>query len=194
VVILMIIGLMIYFGPASPQCKENGPLHVWFYGFLVLQFMWPFCMPSLTLLILGWCLGAVLLVPQNGKCQQLHQFLFEAVIGQSLQAILLIIAAGVALKSRPLVQQLNDLIGNGGTDPEVVQHIAVVPTSEVPSDEECVICLSRDDSDGVSWRQLVCGHRFHEPCLLEWLGKANKCPICRLDLHEAHRVEIENLA
>jgi len=156
--------------------------------------MWPFCMPSLTLLILGWCLGAMLLVRRDGKCQQLHEFLFEATMLQTQQAMLLIIVAAVALMSRPLVQQLNELIGNGGTDPEVVQHIAVVPTSEVPSDEECVICLSRDDNDGVSWRQLRCGHRFHEPCLLEWLGKANKCPICRLDLHEAHHMEVGNLA
>jgi len=33
--------------------------------------------------------------------------------------------------------------------------------------------------NGPRWRQLDCGHRFHETCLFEWLRKAKRCPLCR---------------
>mmetsp|Transcript_62090 Transcript_62090/g.131158 ORF Transcript_62090/g.131158 Transcript_62090/m.131158 type:complete len:547 (-) Transcript_62090:75-1715(-) len=37
------------------------------------------------------------------------------------------------------------------------------------------------------WRQVQCGHRFHEDCLFEWLRKARvpsarRCPVCRHSL------------
>lgn len=159
----------------------------WLKGYLVLQLAWPICMPSLTLLLLGWCLGALLLLPARMHCHEIHEFLIEASVLQSLQAVLLLLAAGFAITVRPLIQRLGDLLSHRGTDPEVVTHITVLLPGEVSTDEECVICLSREDEDGVPWRQLACGHRFHEPCLLQWLGKAKRCPVCRLDLHLAYR-------
>eukprot|EP00971_Amphidinium_carterae_P295408 5866706-Amphidinium_carterae.1 len=153
----------------------------------MLQLAWPICMPSLTLLLLGWCLCAELLVPPPKNCPRLHSFLTEALIMQSLEALLLFAAALAAFTARPLLQSLEDLLSSNGTDPEVVQLIQVLPGECVPADEECVICLSREEEEGVDWRQLCCGHLFHEPCLLEWLKKARRCPVCRLDLHEAYR-------
>lgn len=182
---LLIRGVAIYIGTESDEC--NGPLRIWLLGFLMLQLAWPICMPSLTLLLLGWCLGAQLFLEKPLDCPQLPYFLWEALSLQTLQSVLLLTAAGAALKARPLVQRLSETLGHSGTDPEVMNLINTVLPAQVPPEEECVICLSREDEDGVPWRELVCGHRFHEPCLLEWLMKARQCPVCRLDLHHAYR-------
>lgn len=178
---LLVRGISFYISTNRTEC--DGPLRIWLLGFLMLQLAWPICMPSLTLLLLGWCLGALFLLHQQRRCEQLHEFLIEGTTLQSLQATLLLLAAIAALTARPLVQRLSDLLSYDGTDPEVVNDIMVLAPGEVPTDEECVVCLSTDDE---RWLQLLCGHRFHEPCLREWLGKARRCPVCRLDLHDAY--------
>lgn len=182
---LLAQGVATYIATDGPGC--GGPLRIWLLGFLMLQLAWPICMPSLTLLLLGWCLGALLLLHGPKNCAPIHEFLIEASTLQTVQAALLLVAAVAAITARPLVQRLGDMLSHSGTDPEVVRHILVLPPGEVPSDEECVICLNCEDEDGVPWRELTCRHRFHEPCLLEWLGKARRCPVCRLDLHLAYR-------
>merc|ERR1719384_1522900 len=146
-------------------------------------------MPSLTLLLIGWCLGALLLMHEPTHCHRIHDFLIEATVFQTVQAVLLLVAAIAALTARPLVQRLGDILSNRGTDPDVVAQILVLDPHGVPPDEECIICLSRGDDDEVPWRQLTCGHRFHQPCLPEWLKTARRCPVCRLDLHMAYRHE-----
>lgn len=186
---LLVRGVATYTATDGPAC--GGPLRIWLLGFLMLQLAWPICMPSLTLLLLGWCLGALLLLHEPKGCTRIHDFLIEACALQSVQAGLLLVAAVAALTARPIVQRLGDLLSHSGTDPEVVRAILVLPAGDVPADEECVICLSREDEEGVPWRHISCGHRFHEPCLLEWLGKAHRCPVCRLDLHRAYRLVTE---
>mmetsp|Transcript_70013 Transcript_70013/g.177706 ORF Transcript_70013/g.177706 Transcript_70013/m.177706 type:complete len:320 (-) Transcript_70013:152-1111(-) len=182
---LLVRGVATYIASEGPAC--GGPLRIWLLGFLMLQLAWPICMPSLTLLLLGWCLGALVLLHEPKHCARIHEFLFEACALQTTQAVLLLVAAIAALTARPLVQQLGELLSYSGTDPEVIRQIIVRPWRDVPFDEECVICLTRDDEDGVPWRQLACRHSFHEPCLLKWLGKARRCPVCRMDLHFAYR-------
>jgi len=181
---LLIRGMATYVATSQLEC--SGPLRVWLLGFLMLQLAWPICMPSLTVLLLGWCVGAVVLLREPQHCLQLWGFLAEALVLQVLQAAMLLVAAFAALTARPLVRRLGELLNHSGTDPDVVQHITVLLPDEVPADEECVICLSREDEDRALWRQLACGHRFHEPCVLEWLGKATCCPVCRLDLHQEY--------
>lgn len=182
---LLVRGVASYLVTGTKSCE--GPLRIWLLGFLMLQLGWPICMPSVALLLFGWCLGAVLLLHETRHCEQVREFVIEASVLQTLQAVMLLVAALAALTARPLVRRLGELLNNSGTDPEVVRHITVLLPDEVQAEEECVICLSREDENGVPWRQLACGHRFHEPCLLEWLAKARRCPVCRLDLHQAHR-------
>jgi len=189
---LLVWGASTYVATEVPEC--GGPLRIWLLGFLILQLAWPICMPSLTLLLLGWCTGGVLLLPQPKHCPKLGAFLLEALTLQSVQAVLLVAAAVAALTARPMIQQLGQLFALRGTDPEVIALISTLKPHEVPADEECVICLSRDDEDGVPWKELVCSHRFHEPCLLEWLMKARQCPVCRLDLHNAYQWDSRNAA
>jgi len=189
---LLVRGVAIYVATDSPKC--SGPLRVWLLGFLMLELAWPICMPSLTLLLLGWCLGALLLLHKfpNPNCEQLYDFLIEASLLQFAQTIFLLVAALAAVTARPLIRRLGELLNDAGTDPEIVQHIGVVLPRQLPTDQECVICLSREEEDGVPWRRISCGHCFHEPCLLEWLEKARRCPVCRLDLHQQYRRETSN--
>lgn len=183
---LLIRGVTTYMATGdAPGC--HGPLRIWLLGFLMLQLAWPICMPSLTLLLLGWCLGALVLYQEPRECEGIHSFLIEASVLQSVQAALLLVAGVAALTARSLVQRLGDLLNQNGTDPDVLSKIKVLQASEVPPEEDCIICLSREEGETVPWRQLSCMHRFHEKCLLEWLGKARRCPVCRLDLHEAYR-------
>ncbi|CAK0835710.1 unnamed protein product [Prorocentrum cordatum] len=197
---LLIRGAKTYIGSehcAGPQkvwrcraepgsTRARGALQGRLQGFILLQLAWPVCMPSFSLLLLGWCLGALALLhsAQVEHCLRAQTFLWEASSLQVAQAVLLFTAFASLLTIRSLVQRLSELCG---TDPEVVEAVARPPAEAVPADEECVICLSCEEEEACPWRQLTCGHRFHQPCLLEWLRKARRCPVCRLDLHQAYR-------
>lgn len=59
--------------------------------------------------------------------------------------------------------------------------------------ETCIICLDNLPTDNNETKDkknsqteeekiaiLDCGHRFHDKCIIEWLKKHDKCPICRI--------------
>ena len=61
--------------------------------------------------------------------------------------------------------------------------------------ESCIICLDNlptDNNEGKDRNMaqteeekiavLDCGHRFHDKCIIEWLKKHDKCPICRIQV------------
>jgi len=181
---LVVRGILVYIATSRPEC--SGPLRAWLLGFLLMHIPWPLCIPSVTLLLLGWCVGAVVLLKEPDGCKAIWAFLLEALALQTMQAMMLLISAVSVLMMRPYVRRLHELLGENGTDPEVIRSITTLRSSEIAAEDECVICLSREDEDGVPWRQLACGHKYHEPCILEWLVKARRCPVCRIDLHQAY--------
>jgi len=71
----------------------------------------------------------------------------------------------------------------------------LVPRGEAPAADECVICLGSceacEDPEMLksNWRQLRCGHQFHEHCIFEWLKKAQQCPMCRRHICEKGSVK-----
>ena len=81
--------------------------------------------------------------------------------------------------------------------PEAVSRLPRVVASrgnrarDVPGargDEEtgCPVCLADMEApEGATLREMPCGHRFHESCLLEWLRTKNTCPVCRVALPAA---------
>lgn len=83
--------------------------------------------------------------------------------------------------------------GEGAALGEVVDAIFEGPPAEPPINSECAICLEGSAGEAevergsllTEWRALPCGHRFHGVCLREWLLRARRCPLCRLDLHLA---------
>ncbi|CAJ1360894.1 unnamed protein product [Effrenium voratum] len=40
----------------------------------------------------------------------------------------------------------------------------------------CAICLEEFEDETVI--ELSCGHAFHKPCVVSWLGRSTKCPLC----------------
>lgn len=44
---------------------------------------------------------------------------------------------------------------------------------------ECVICLSRLDSDNPEMKILNCGHYFHKDCFNNWAKVGRDCPLCK---------------
>lgn len=44
------------------------------------------------------------------------------------------------------------------------------------SEDECSICYNGYTKSG---SQLLCGHFYHEQCILTWLETSNTCPLCR---------------
>eukprot|EP00929_Paragymnodinium_shiwhaense_P047671 TRINITY_DN24173_c0_g1_i1.p1 TRINITY_DN24173_c0_g1~~TRINITY_DN24173_c0_g1_i1.p1 ORF type:complete len:491 (-),score=117.57 TRINITY_DN24173_c0_g1_i1:144-1616(-) len=50
------------------------------------------------------------------------------------------------------------------------------PSCAAPSAYQCI---------RPKWRQLRCGHKFHEECLFAWLRKAKRCPMCRRHVKES---------
>lgn len=77
---------------------------------------------------------------------------------------------------------------DGPARQEVIDRIMVRRVPERAPDAECSICLGQGSLLS-NWRVLSCGHHFHEHCLLEWLHRAHKCPLCRLDLNSAYVAE-----
>lgn len=84
------------------------------------------------------------------------------------------------------LNQLCEQWGTEGPTPEdIIQRIVAESEAEVTPTTECMICLE-EGALLSPWCCLKCGHQFHQVCLLEWLRRARRCPICRLDLHRAY--------
>lgn len=61
---------------------------------------------------------------------------------------------------------------------------AAVQVSASPcADEEnkCMICMEQF-TEGEMLRTLPCLHRYHRPCIDEWLHRSTSCPICKRDV------------
>mmetsp|Transcript_62893 Transcript_62893/g.132769 ORF Transcript_62893/g.132769 Transcript_62893/m.132769 type:complete len:522 (-) Transcript_62893:51-1616(-) len=61
--------------------------------------------------------------------------------------------------------------------------VAVEATTTADTTSPASDATSNHARSAAGWRQLRCGHIFHERCLIEWLSRARKCPLCRMDLH-----------
>jgi hypothetical protein len=61
---------------------------------------------------------------------------------------------------------------------------AVAVAVSVSSNEECCICLDKDNEQ--SWGVLPCGHKFHGACITRWIATQQpNCPVCRVDVRIA---------
>jgi hypothetical protein len=62
----------------------------------------------------------------------------------------------------------------------------IIQKEEVNPDDVCTICLDKiiDNCDNICVRQLICGHRYCDDCISQWLIKSKKCPVCNIDLED----------
>jgi hypothetical protein len=59
--------------------------------------------------------------------------------------------------------------------------VAVAVAVAVPSNEECCICLDKDNEQ--PWGVLPCRHTFHAECISRWIATQHTtCPVCRVDV------------
>jgi len=55
---------------------------------------------------------------------------------------------------------------------------ATLPVVKAEKPETCPVCQEEIPVGGLA-KKLPCGHLFHDDCLMQWLEKANSCPMCR---------------
>ena len=65
----------------------------------------------------------------------------------------------------------------------------IIPRHEVSADDICAICLDNmnetlNKSNDAHVRKLICGHKYCDECILQWLAKSKKCPVCNIDLDD----------
>jgi hypothetical protein len=61
--------------------------------------------------------------------------------------------------------------------------LPLIFTTELGSLDRCVVCLDLFTHNETSVTQiLICEHYFHLECIKLWLGKEEKCPICKTKL------------
>lgn len=107
-------------------------------------------------------------------------------LGGTTCGLLVLSGLFVLLLKRRLNRMQQVWGSNGPAAERVVRSILAAARPEAPEGTECAICL---DDGGQDWRALLCGHSFHEHCLLRWLRQARRCPLCRMDLHAAYLPE-----
>jgi len=68
-----------------------------------------------------------------------------------------------------------------GAAPGLVEALPLVPYRDDGREASCAVCL--DEFAGEQHvRQLPCGHRFHAPCIDQWLARSTRCPLCSRDV------------
>lgn len=63
---------------------------------------------------------------------------------------------------------------------EAVQRTSAMRSP--PADTFCSVCQVGVLPGGAPWRQLPCGHAFHDECALLALARSRRCPLCRHDI------------
>uniref|UniRef100_A0A0D3GUX9 RING-type domain-containing protein n=1 Tax=Oryza barthii TaxID=65489 RepID=A0A0D3GUX9_9ORYZ len=63
----------------------------------------------------------------------------------------------------------------------VFVHVPAAPdaTGNAPRAPECAVCLSELRERETGRLLPVCGHGFHEECIVTWLRVNTTCPLCR---------------
>ncbi|KAK9704866.1 hypothetical protein RND81_07G016300 [Saponaria officinalis] len=85
-------------------------------------------------------------------------------------------------------------------DRNIIDGVVIVPsfTGELKTvvDDlhafECPVCLMGENQDAV--KEMTCGHRLHEQCLIEWLHTAQTCPVCRDEPDMVYTPSLEEIA
>lgn len=172
----------------APECQ---PLHHWLLGYCVALTMLPFCFAIAGPLVVWWAAnGGVIRSNMSDDCKKASPelwFFVDQVLYLSLATcVSMLFVSVIVMVMRRRISRIQRLWGpNGPAEEAVLRQITTGSPAEVPEGHECTICLD-DTTSSARWRSLPCGHVFHESCLVQWLQRAHRCPLCRLDLHAAY--------
>ena len=53
--------------------------------------------------------------------------------------------------------------------------------------DDCSICLEPME-EGERVLTIQCKHLFHYPCIIQWLARTNKCPVCRFEIPRKEKI------
>lgn len=172
--------------------KECDGLHAWLLDYQEALPNLPFLFLVAAPMLLWWAISGMRIrstVP--AKCKQLDpqlwEFVFRAFVCTVVTFVFIVMVFALGFWVRRQIHRIQRLWSGGGPTVDAVrQLVADGPPEDVPPETECTICLETRESTVESWRALPCGHQFHEHCLLEWLLRSHRCPLCRCDLHAVY--------
>lgn len=181
--------LLLVVGGVSPDC---GRLHDWLLIYCIALTVTVCCQPfaAFAMVLFGW-VGIHVRTDVGEICRKgsptLFGFVDEVWYRSWLSLVLLWAGMWCSWCVRHKVLLLLQTYAFAGpVTPEVLAQILV--EEPVQPEAECSICLEGEEEEEMQrWRALRCGHAFHERCLLEWLQRARRCPLCRLDLQLEYR-------
>lgn len=83
--------------------------------------------------------------------------------------------------------RLADVIGKvevGVSDIETVSK--VISKDSLETDVICPICMDKIKTLKDECRELVCTHKYCDPCISKWLSTNKRCPVCNVDVEEKY--------
>jgi hypothetical protein len=63
--------------------------------------------------------------------------------------------------------------------PQVAPQVPLATATNLEKDWECSICLSEQDERRIVLHPCLNNHTFHHECIVEWMMRDKRCPICR---------------
>lgn len=104
------------------------------------------------------------------------------------ELIVMVIEDSRAAMERPNMDNVLEFlnINNDPYDPPsetVMEKCNTNKYQKTTEEESCVICIC-DFEEGEQVKKLVCGHQFHEACIMGWLNSNSTCPMCKASLKD----------
>jgi len=177
--------------------SECQPLYGWLLGYCAGLTLLPFCCAVAGPLVAFWAaMGILVRSHMLESCERVAPGIFtfvDEVLYSSLATCGFVAVAWFFIWIvRYRGRRLQRIFGTTGPTEQSVVNRILAEGAAVELGAECCICLEGDSPSQIeegrreSWRKLRCGHHFHERCLVEWLRRARRCPLCRMDLHACY--------
>ncbi|KAI7850349.1 hypothetical protein BDC45DRAFT_518615 [Circinella umbellata] len=95
------------------------------------------------------------------------------------------------LVSQLLEESQSNAKGPPPASDRFIRLLPKVKSSQIDSDETCIICKDNLKNSESSVTQMPCGHYFDRECLVPWLELHHTCPLCRFEVETEQKVKEE---
>lgn len=184
-----VAGWWIYVITDSPACKQ---LSTWLFWYLTCLGTLPCGTIFTAPLVLWQSYRGLQLCDQYQQCQEkdpyfcgyvLQSWIFNLVTGALWWVALFIGALAVSLRHHVQRHFRGSAVPRASVDTNTIEVVAAV---DVPEGTQCAVCIEFGELDS-QWRRLVCGHYFHDRCIVPWFQRNRFCPLCRHDVTAAQQ-------